>query len=270
MNYDEIITLLYNSRKLAPDSKLKFYSNLKTRAQIIEESSATICDYLQKGLKELQPDANVVWGENAENAKGNRFILDPVNGDVNLARGYNMTTCSIAYAEGNDVLFGAVYNPYSEEMFIAMKGLGAHSYNTKFGLTALLKRGAECYRDNEMRVSEVKPTDAIYEFGANFLNKENAESNFDILKKLYLDGMDIRRISSPALTVCYVAAGRIDGYFEKALPAPTFAAASLILTEAGGRISKWDGSKLKPNETANVICGNTAVYKHLKELVKEL
>ena len=87
MKYDEIITLLYNSRKLAPDNRLKFYSNLKTRAEIIKETSATICEYLEKGLKELEPEAEVVWGESAENAKGKRFILDPVNGDINLARG---------------------------------------------------------------------------------------------------------------------------------------------------------------------------------------
>ena len=264
MKYDEIITLLYNSRKLAPDNRLKFYSNLKTRAEIIKETSATICEYLEKGLKELEPEAEVVWGESAENAKGKRFILDPVNGDINLARGYNMTTCSIAYAEGNDILFGVVYNPYSEEMFIAMKGLGAHSYNTKFGLTALLKRGAECYRDNELRVSEVKPCDAIMEFGGNFIDRENAEKSFDLLKKIFQSSMDIRRISSPALTICNVAAGRIDGYFERFVNCHTFAAAALVLTEAGGRISKWDGSKLKPNEKADIICGNPAVYKFLK------
>jgi len=264
MNFEEIVTAVYNARKLLPDFKVKCYSNLQTRAQLVAEAQKTVSEGIISSLEKIEPGVSIVYGDEVEKSSGKRFILDPINGDVNMARGYNMSCMSVAYAEDDEVLFGIVYNPYSEEMFIALKGLGSHSYNTKFGLTALLKRGVDAYRDNELRVTEVDHKDAIIEFGTDFIERGNSDKSFALIKEIFDECQDIRRISAPALTLCNIAAGRIDGYFQHDLPPYAYAAASLILTEAGGRISKWDAKKITLKQSCNLVAGNPKVYKYLK------
>ncbi|MBQ9730251.1 MAG: inositol monophosphatase, partial [Clostridia bacterium] len=202
--------------------------------------------------------------EESEHAtKPDRFILDPIDGTVNLVRGYDKSSVSLAHYLNGEVVFGVVFDPYTNELFFALKGKGAHLYRTSHGIGRLLKIGVENYQGGVLSVSNEPPENAIIEFGAGSTNKTAAKQSFEIAEKVFLHCRDLRRICSTALSICYVAAGRIDGYFEKKIKCWDYAAGTLILAEAGGVSSQWNGENLTFNEPSTIVVGNPKTHGYL-------
>lgn len=117
-----------------------------------------------------------------------------------------------------------------------------------------------------MSTQKQKPKDisqSLIEFGAGSTRKEDAEESFRIAKEIFYDCVDIQRICSSALVISYVAAKRIDGYFEKVLKPWDYAAASLILREAGGVITDWQGNPLPFDTESSVVASNKKNYEYL-------
>ena len=200
---------------------------------------------------------------------GKRFILDPIDGTTNLLRSYKQCSISLGYYADNQVKFGVVFNPFTNEMFFAIKGKGAHFFNTRWGIDKLLKVGVENYKNDRLSVSNLDRTKAIVEFGAGSTVKSYSEQAFNIAKEVFANCMDLRRICSSALSICYIAAGRIDGYFEFRLYPWDYAAAKLILEESGGKISHWNGKELDFINRDSVVAGNKDTYDYLLSLLKK-
>ena len=177
--------------------------------------------------------------EEAEHVEsGERFILDPIDGTTNLVHGYKQSSISLAYYKDNEVKVGVVFSPFTYELFLAIKDSGAHFYSTKYGITKLLKIGVENYKKDKLSVSNLSYKDAIVEFGVGSTKKHLADENFALAKEVFTYCLDIRRICSTALSVCYIASGRIEGHFEKVIKVWDYAASALILEETGGKISE--------------------------------
>lgn len=269
MDYNAIVELVYGARSLARRKLKKDDVKLKGRADFVTETDLAISEYIKAGLKEIDGGAAFVTEEESEHVNsGRRFILDPIDGTANLVRGYNMSSVSLGYYEDGEVKFGVVYNPFTDEIFFAVKGCGAHCYNAFRGLKPLLKRGVEQYALNPLHVTDYGIADAMIEFGAGSTNKAVAKESFEIGRTVFEQCVDLRRVSSTALSLCFIAAGRIDGYFERRIKPWDYAAASLILEEAGGRLSQWNGEKLPFNEPSTIVAGNPHVYEHLSGLLK--
>ena len=156
-----------------------------------------------------------------------RWILDPIDGTTNLVFGYNMSSVSLALVEDERPVFGVVYNPFADEVFCAEAGRGATLNGAPIAVVD-------------------RPVDGcLIEFGAGSTRKHEADEAFDVAKNVFKHCLDLRRICSSALAICFVACGRINGYFEKRLKPWDYAAACLILAEAGGQSSNWDGAPMQ-------------------------
>lgn len=269
MDYNAIVALVYGARTLARRKLKEGDVKLKGKADFVTETDLAVSEYIKTGLKKIEPQAAFVTEEEREHVQSDRrFILDPIDGTTNLVRGYNMSTVSLGYYERGEILFGVVYNPFSDELFFAVKGRGAHVYNASRGIGGLLKKGVEHYEGGALHVSDLPVCDAIVEFGAGSTNKAVSHESFAIGKRVFEDCLDLRRLSSTALSLCYIAAGRIDGYFERRIKPWDYAAASLILEESGGALAQWNGQPLPFDQPSTILAGNRAVFGYLCELLK--
>jgi myo-inositol-1(or 4)-monophosphatase len=153
-----------------------------------------------------------------------RWIIDPIDGTVNFAHGFPVYCVSIGVESDGRVQAGAVFDPEREELF-----------------SASLDGGAFLNRSRIEVSSEGRLDRALLATGFAYDIATNPRNNLGIFARMAKKAQGIRRPGSAALDLCWLAAGRIDGFWELYLHPWDTAAASLIVTEAGGRISRLDG-----------------------------
>ena len=172
------------------------------------------------------------------------FIVDPIDGTTNFIHGLSHSAVSVAVSSCGEPVFGCVYNPYLDEMFYASSGTGA-----------FMSKGGTVTR---LHVSDRALGRALCAFGTSPYERSNADLTFDLAKRMFLSCREIRREGSAALDICYVAAGRYDVYFELRICPWDFAAAMLILTEAGGVMTSLDGSPIDTRRPTSAFASNIA------------
>ncbi len=269
MNYNAIVELVFRARTIAKNATLRSRIDMKGDADFVTAVDTEISDFIKKGLAEIAPGIAFVTEEEREhNNAPERFILDPIDGTANLVRDYRKSSISLGHYKNGEVLFGVVFDPFTSEMFFAVKGKGAHYYNARSGVAGLLRTGVENYTKHPLRVSDLPHTKAIVEFGAGSTNKVVAAESFALGQKIFENCQDLRRICSSALAICYIAAGRTDGYFERKIKPWDYAAGLLILNEAGGLISQWNGEELPFNTPSTIVAGNADTYAYLLSVLR--
>lgn len=249
MDYNKVLELVKSTRNII-FNRDSFDVNLKGKLDFVTNIDIAVSDYLKAELKNLAPDVDFFCEEEKGTLKNNCWILDPIDGTTNLVYDYRMSAVSLAHYKNGEILFGVVYNPFTDEIFSAIKGEGAW-YNEATKITV---------SNRDMKA-------ALIEFGINCAHKEKADKNFKIAKAVFENCVDIRRVSCAALDLCYISIGRIDGYFEGVLKPWDIAAGSLILTEAGGIITDYSGNTVDFKVPTSVIAGNLKVHKKLVEIV---
>jgi myo-inositol-1(or 4)-monophosphatase len=153
-----------------------------------------------------------------------RWIVDPLDGTTNFAHSYPQFSVSIALEQNGRVIVGLVYDPIRNECFKAALGQGA-TLNT-----------------NAMRISLVDELDkSLLATGFPYDRRDFADFYLSYSKAFMTRCQGIRRGGSAALDLCYVACGRLDGFWELKLKPWDIAAGSLIVTEAGGKLSDFSG-----------------------------
>ena len=182
------------------------------------------------------------------------FIVDPIDGTTNFIHGLSHSAVSVAVAKGGTPVFGCVYNPYLDEMFHAAAGEGAF----------MRKKGA----DTPIHVSTRTLENALCAFGTTPYDRSYADETFSLAKKLFLSTREIRREGSAALDICYVACGRYDVYFELRLSPWDFAAAEVIINEAGGILSRIDGGTIDARQPTSVLATNIAARADAVKILK--
>jgi myo-inositol-1(or 4)-monophosphatase len=221
-------------------------SNLVTEADTQSES-------LVRSIITAQYPDDAVLGEEAGqlgNSTGHRWIVDPLDGTTNFAHGYRFFCVSIAYEHEGVVEFGVVYDPMAEEEFTARRGHGARCNGNTLHVSdqdelrdALLATGFPAHKVGDMRSN-------LYPF-ADFAMKAQA----------------LRRDGSAALDLCYIAAGRFDGFWEPALHAWDIAAGALIVQEAGGRVSDYSGASHRL-DGAQLVASNGKIHEAMLAVLK--
>jgi len=213
-------------------------------------------DYLMNGIQKILPDA-VFIAEEKENdpavlTADHCFIIDPIDGTTNFICDYRSSAISLALFSKGTAVFGAIYNPYLDELFTAERGKGAFC------------NGKPIHASN-------RPLDrALVAFGtAPYYKERLADRSFALGKKLFLSCSDIRRGGSAALALAYVAAGRIDIFFEFHLSPWDIAAGSLLISEAGGVISNMNGDPLDFASSADVLATSQEVCQQALAIVKD-
>jgi myo-inositol-1(or 4)-monophosphatase len=249
VDYQKVIEAVKEAGKTALTDTLD--TKLKGKGDFVTQVDMQISDILKAKLKELTPQAGFFCEEEKGALQDPCWILDPIDGTTNLVFGFNLSAVSLGLYENGEIVFGIVYNPFTDECFTAEKGKGAWLDGRR------------------LHVSQRDFADSIIEFGAGSYHKENMERNFGIAKDLFSQCLDVRRICSAALALCYIAAGRMDGYFEQVLKPWDIAAGSLILREAGGDLKDYAGSPVQYANPTTLAAGTPNTLPHILETVQK-
>ncbi|GFI22327.1 inositol-1-monophosphatase [Lachnospiraceae bacterium] len=199
---------------------------------------------LQKRLLEILPEAVFVGEEeeiHASIAKGYAFIVDPIDGTTNFIKDYHMSAISVGLTLDGERYMGVVYNPYLNEMFTAIKGQGAFLNGIP------------------IHVSSESIENGLVLFGTAPYYEELNKKSFEMAYEYFKRSIDVRRSGSAALDLCNVAAGRAELFFELRLCPWDLAAGSLIVEEAGGKVTTAEGGQITLYEPCSLIATNGIV-----------
>ena len=180
------------------------------------------------------------------------WIIDPLDGTTNFIHGFPQYAVSIALQHRGQIEQAVVYDPTRNELFTATRGRGAFM------------------DDRRLRVSNrAHLRDSLIGTGFPFRQLEHLDEYVQMFKRITEETAGIRRPGAAALDLAYVAAGRLDGFWEFGLSPWDMAAGSLLIQEAGGMISDFDGGPdfLSSN---HVVCGSPKVFEQLRALVQEI
>ncbi len=179
-----------------------------------------------------------------------QWIIDPLDGTTNYLHGFPVFSVSIAVAHAGTIEHGVVYDPLRQEIFTASRGQGAHldgrriRVSKRIGLKRALLATGFPYR----------------------ITADATDAYLAMLRAVLVETAGVRRLGSAALDLCYVAAGRVDGFWELGLQKWDLAAGSLIIREAGGRISDFNGTDAYI-DSGNIVAGTPKVYAALSKLL---
>lgn len=222
--------------------------NLVTEADV--EAERQICETLHKVLPEavfLREEGESTGDEESEEV----WIIDPLDGTNNFAHGIPQFAVSIALVVAGHFQLGVIYDPNRDELFSAYRGHGAwlNGRPIQVSQRATIQQSVVC-------------TGFYYDRG------QLVKTTLAAIDRLFATNVrGIRRFGSAALDLCWVASGRLDGYFEYQLGTWDYAAGALIVQEAGGKCSARDGSPLQVN-SKSMIASNAAIHTALVDLVR--
>lgn len=204
-------------------------------------------------IKETFPEHFILSEEAGEIKMDSEYkwFIDPIDGTVNFANGIPLCCVSIGLEKAGEMILGAVYNPIINEFFFAEKGSGA------------------TLNDKKIQVSdkaEVATSCLVTGFPYSYLDMPNGP--LQVFERLIRKGIPVRRLGSAAIDLCWVAAGRFDGFYEHKLQAWDSAAGSLIITEAGGKISDHKGNAYSPF-THQVLATNGKIHEELMDWIND-
>jgi myo-inositol-1(or 4)-monophosphatase len=193
----------------------------------------------------------VLAEESGDTRKGKSpitWIIDPLDGTVNFAHNIPVFSVSIAAACDDQIVCGVVYQPITQELFIATKGKGAY------------------LNGKQIFVSKVSNFDqALMATGFPYNVDENPLHCIQSFTKMQARGVPIRRLGSAAIDLSYVAAGRFDAYWEVGLHPWDMAAGKLLIEEAGGRVTHYDGAPHKIFCYDTLLATNGCFHQEMRQ-----
>ena len=210
-------------------------------ANIVTSSDVAVQDYLCSRLGELLPGSGFLCEEEDMHdiSREYTWIIDPIDGTANYSRGIAQCAICVALMHEKEIVSGVVYLPYAEELFHAVRGGGAWLNGT------------------QISVSSRPFANSVLCTALPVYHKEHAEVCSRIIADAFGRINDIRRFGACAPELCYLAMGRCELYFEYLLSPWDFAAASLILEEAGGVLVDLEGKPLSCKEPSGVVAANS-------------
>ncbi len=214
-----------------------------TRENLVTSSDLAVQDFLTERLGALVPGSGFLCEEEDLNdIAGHEYvwIIDPIDGTANYARGNENCCISVALTKGGEQYMGVVYSPWRQECYSARKGHGAYC------------------NGRPIHVSDRPFADGLLFTAMSTYHKEWSRICSDIIYDLYNRCNDVRRTGSAAVELCLTAAGYADLYFELRLMPWDYAAATLVLTEAGGAVCSFDGNFPSLYVPSMVIAANNA------------
>ena len=209
-------------------------------ANFVTYYDKAVQEFLFERLGALYPDFAFVGEEEgaddiARLTGGRAFVIDPIDGTTNFMRGFRHSSVSVALCEDGEVRLGAVL-------------IGRDSTRA-------------------LHVSPRPLENGLVLFGTTPYYAETYDETFRILRKLFEASLDVRRIGSAALDLCMIADGRGEAFFEVCLSPWDYAAGNLIVSEAGGIVTRIDGSPVQLNEKGSILAASPDVLRQLRYLL---
>jgi myo-inositol-1(or 4)-monophosphatase len=221
-------------------------NNLVTEVDIRSETK--IIEIIRRRF----PDHTIISEEVGEliQASDYQWIIDPIDGTVNFAHAIPLCCVSIGLVYKGELILGCVYNPMLHEMFFAEKGMGAYL--------------------NGMPITVSKQPDfakACLVTGFPYSFPEQEEHPIKVFERFALKGLSIRRLGSAAIDLCWVACGRFDGFWEYNLNSWDVAAGYLIVEEAGGKVTNFDGNPINVFNK-QTLATNGLIHADMLQLIR--
>ncbi len=223
----------------------------KSKNEFVSEVDRAAEEAIIEVLRKAYPDHSIL-GEESGSHKGNEFqwVIDPLDGTTNYLHGQPQFSVSIALKYRGQLEHGIIYDPLREEMFSATKGSGAF------------------INDRRIRVTQRKGLEgALIGTGFPYRDHSQLDAYLGMFKDMIKDTAGIRRPGSAALDFAYVAAGRLDGFWELGLSEWDFAAGALLVKEAGGTVTDISGGT-RFLESGNVIAGGLKTHAAMLKLIQ--
>jgi myo-inositol-1(or 4)-monophosphatase len=223
------------------------------RSNLVTEADTRSEALIRKMIADEFPD-DAMLGEEGGATSGSgtgRWIVDPLDGTTNFAHGYRCFCVSIAYEVDGSLLVGAVFDPMADEIYLAGRGAGATCNGARLAVSP---------------VADIR--DALLVTGFPPLPADGEVPNLRTMEKFMRRAQAVRRDGSAALDLCYVAAGRFDGFWEAGLHAWDIAAGALIVAESGGRVSDYAGKALRL-DCGELLATNGRVHDVMVETLSE-
>ncbi len=225
-------------------------------ANFVTDYDVRVQAFLIEKLSAVVPGASF-YGE--EDTAGNEhsvgtgytFFIDPIDGTTNFMFDYQFSCVSVGLAENESLIAGWVYNPYADRMYSAVRGEGAFLNQKK------------------LKMENGSIADGITAFGCARYNDREVDLLFDIVQELFLRSLSVRNCGSAALDLSRVASGSHVGFFEFLLQPYDYAAASVIIEEAGGAICQPDGTEIALDRPCSIAAGTKTAVKEILEIYAE-
>ncbi|HEY5369333.1 MAG TPA: inositol monophosphatase family protein [Hanamia sp.] len=220
-------------------------NNLVTEADFASDKA------IRNVIKKAFPEHGIVSEESDEKVTDSdyKWIIDPIDGTVNFANGIPICCVSIGLEYKGTMFMGAVYNPLMNEFFFAEKNKGAMLNGDKISVSEKV---------------EVLKSCLVTGFPYTYLEHPNGP--LQVFSKLIKQGVPVRRFGSAAIDLCWVAAGRFDGFYEHQLHAWDSAAGFIIVEEAGGKVTNLKGETYSPFQPG-IIATNGKIHDQLQKIV---
>ncbi len=222
----------------------------KGRADLVTPVDLAAENAIIQRIREDYPRDVIVAEESADVERtGRRWIVDPLDGTVNFVHGHPFACVSIALVDESGPAVGVVHAPFLREEYFASRGSGSFM------------------NDHPLRVSRVaEPSASLLATGFPFKpGKGDPEKYFRLVADLVTSTHGVRRGGAAALDLAYLAAGRVDAFFEIGLAPWDIAAGLLLVTEAGGRVGGWPGTERDPLANGSILASNGLVHEWLTQ-----
>ena len=213
----------------------------RVQALLVERLSAAV-----PGAAFFCEESGVQNSTSAENV----FVIDPIDGTMNFVRGMNNSCISAALMQSGVLTAAAVYNPYADELFTAIRSKGAF------------------LNGRPLHVEDAPLNETVFCFGSSPYNQAKTDESFRLARIAFDNSLDLRRFASAELDLCSVGAGRAGLYFELEVSFWDFAAGSLIVEEAGGVCTDINGEPLPlDGRKTSILAGSPQAYADFRKLI---
>jgi myo-inositol-1(or 4)-monophosphatase len=227
--------------------------DFKGETNLVTEVDRTCEELIVQTFREAYPECDILAEEKTYESLESpvKWIIDPLDGTTNYAHGFPWFCVSVALEIEGELRLGVVYHPMMEELFTVIKGEGAR------------------LNGKDIRVSGNHPLrSCLLATGFPYDRTRENENNFENFVKFQLSARGVRRAGSAALDLAYVAAGRLDGYWEGKLNPWDVAAGTLLVREAGGRVSDYAGSQYSVY-TPRIVASNGHVHDEMLKILNQ-
>lgn len=249
---DEVEKVIREAGRMIMGSSPFIVKYKNSKENYTTQTDVEIESVLKRGLMRILPEAHFL-GEESDiehlDKAGHIWIVDPIDGTVNYARSIPLSAISIGLLKNGESVFGMVYNPSVDELYYAAKGEGAFLNGVRITTS-----------DKPFENSLVSLAWSVY-------NKDWSEPCFAISKVLHRECEDLRRLGSATYELCLLARGSIDLFFEMRLYPWDYAAASVIIREAGGFCQSIDGPLDLLDQCTVLASNNAGNMARLKDVV---
>jgi len=204
-----------------------------------------------KTIRKNFPDHGILAEESgAQDGHEFKWVIDPLDGTINYAHSFPMSTVSIAVEHKGEIILGGVLDPFRKELFLGRKGRGA-TLNGK-----------------KIRVSTInKLNQALLCTGFPYDQRQHADDYLAYFKNFLIRSQAVRRCGSAAMDLCNLASGRFDGFWELKLNPWDTAAAMLIVREAGGTVTDFSGKPYSIYQK-EILASNGKLHKEMLKIIK--